>query len=326
MSTQLISRPSAHHFVLTALFAFAVVALDPYLMLLFSPIFLGAPHALSDIWYLIVQDSGVPRRVRLALAILSGLVISAGLLVLIGIPISARAESILLITLIALPLAMVTSSRRALPAWIIVSLLAYLLLATEFPLRAVVAHLHNIIALTFLFSLALPLWGRRGIYQACLAVIILCAAGATVSCYSGGVFLVPFNPAVWSPFLSLVFGSAAGIAGCLLFSYAFLQLMHFAVWIWFIPSIKRDLALDSFMRAHGFKSALGALLIALLIVLAAPLAALANPLQARQAYLTLVSFHGWMEIAWLLSHSSFLAGRGRVSFRSAFVFGKPQHA
>ena len=317
--------PTAAHFAFTAAVAFVLVALDPYLVLLFSPILLGAPHALSDIWYFLIQDSGVPRRVRVALAVFSSLVLLAGVLVLLGVGISQQIEAVLLIALMSVPLALVTFSSAAFPAWIAVGALSYLLLATSFPLRAVVAHMHNIIALIFLFSLALPRWQRRGVVLAGSSVAFLCLVGVAVSIGRSGVLWRDYSESIWNPFLSLGFGASAAVAGALLFSYAYLQLMHFAVWIGFVPGLKGDLNFRRLVRSSDFAIMLVIIMAVLLVVLAAPVTALSNPLQARQAYLTLVSFHGWMEIAWLLAHSAYIGSSGRLSLRSVFLFERPQH-
>jgi len=316
---------SALNFSLTATLAFVAVALDPYLVLLFSPIVLGAPHAISDIWYLIVRDSGVPRRVRIALALLSGVVLLGGALVLTGAELPARIESLLLIALISIPLALVTTTSAALPAWSIAMVLAYLLFATEFPVRAIVAHLHNIIALTFLFSTALPYWRKRGVIIGVLTVLVLGGVGTLLSLGSGTIFFHSLNDSRWSPFLSLTFGSSASVAAALLFSYAFLQLLHFAVWIGFIPALRGDISIIAPIKTYNLK-VIGLILIFLLLVVsAAPLFSLIDPIQARQSYLTLVSFHGWMEISWLLAHYAYLAPEGNLGLRSVFAFDKSLH-
>lgn len=326
MQRSKVQGPSVSLFILASIVAFGLVVLDPYLLLLFSPILLGAPHALSDIWYLIAQDSGLPRRARLLIAIFATIVFSAGVLVLFGRHISPQLESLLLVALLAAPLVVVAPLHATFAGWAIVAAVAYTLLVTDFPTRAVVAHLHNMIALTFLFVLALPKWRAIGVFLAALLVTTLCAAGIAVSLYYSGVFLDPIASPAWSPFMSLALGAGPAVSGALLFSYAFLQLMHFVVWIGFIPAFKRDINLAVIRRSLGIRAALFVGLVVACVVIAAPIAALADPLQARQAYLTLVSFHGWMEISWLLAHMSYLSQRGELSFRSAFMFEHLQHA
>lgn len=315
-------------FIRVAIVAFLLAAFDPYKMLLFSPIILGAPHALSDIWYLLVKETDLQRRVRIVLAIVSSAILFSALLALAGIQIPGIVDSLLLITLLGLPLALSSSIRSPalLLPWAFVLLIAFLLLDSSFPLRALIAHLHNLVALLFLFALAQSRWQFRGVFLAGGVIAGLTCVGILVSILSGGVFLSGFNETEWSPFLSLAFGNIGGIAGAFLFSYAFLQLMHFAVWIGFIPGLKRDLSFATVSRALGFGIPFLGAIIFVALTSAGPIAAVVDPLQARQAYLTLVSFHGWMEISWLLAHSAFLVNAKRFSFQNLFLFENLQHA
>ncbi len=313
-------RSTAPMFVGVVLVAFTIAAFDPYRALLFSPILLGAPHALSDIWYLLVRDSGVPLRVRVALAAASGLILLNAGLVLFGWKVGQHVDSILLVSLLAIPMALVVPANKAVPQWATVAAFACVLLATSFPLRAVVAHLHNVIALIFLFTLAWPKWRKGGVALAVFVVVGLLVFGMALSFTNVAVFAKPIASPSWSPFLSLTFGAKNGVAGALLFSYGFLQLLHFAVWIGFIPLLKGDIEWKKVGRAFGFGLPILGVGVILFTVVAAPLSAMIDPLKAREAYLTLVSFHGWMEIAWLLAHSAQLMASKEFSLRKTFLF------
>jgi acyl dehydratase len=73
-------------------------------------------------------------------------------------------------------------------------------------------------------------------------------------------------------------------------SYAFAQLVHYAVWLDLAP---RALGGPSLRREVGlpFLIAIGAL------TLAVGVGAIGSPLAARNGYLSLVIWHGWLELA-----------------------------
>lgn len=311
--------PSAQLFGFVALGAFIAVAINPYALLLFAPIFFGAPHAFSDIWFLLVNESGVQPRARVAIATLSALLLLNALMSFANLGFSKQIDSILIVALLTVP--MVLSRRGKLNIYVIffVLIVGYLLLATDFPLRAVVAHLHNFVALMFLFAVAYPQWRKSGVLLASWVVGVICVAGMLISYCSQSVLTQTIHQPIWSPFLSLTFSASAALSAALLFSYSFLQLMHFVVWIGFLPGLKRQTSLSAPLRNLDKRLIAGLSIVAILVALAAPLAAVYDPVQSRQVYLTLVSFHGWMELSWLLAHFSVLVTSGNLSWRKVFA-------
>lgn len=320
------SRASAPAFIVVALASFLLVVWDPYRALLFSPILLGAPHALSDIWFLLVNDSDVPLKVRVAIAALAGVILSTALIGLLGMTVPPILDSVLLVALLAVPLALTANVEQSWPLWFLMLPLIALIIGFRTQTLSVVSHLHNVIALTFLLAIAAPRWRKFGVIGVAATVILVLAVGIGVSLATGSVFLTPATTKQWTLFKPLVFGTSGGLAGAILFSYALLQLLHFAVWIGFIPALKGERGIVQVFKGFGFGlPLLGAILLALTVA-AAPLVAIHDPVKARQAYLTLVAFHGWMEIAWLLAHSARLMSANQFSFRKAFVFDAMQHA
>lgn len=271
----------------------------PYLALIYSPILLGAPHALSDIWLLLVRNSDVPLGIRICLGVCCATILALAGAMLLGLPVQTYQESAAISILLLLPLCFAGPISRAVPQWLLATTLTGLLMTDALPLRAIMAQAHNVVAIGFLLATARPLWGRKGIELAVCSTLIGIAACAIVGFASG-----LDSRHNWAVFQPLAFGASDGLGAALILAYCFLQLLHFSIWIGFLPSFQPGFDARSILRAFGFGIPLVGLLVLIGTCLSAPAAALGDPAKARSAYLTLVSFHGWMELAWLLARSA----------------------
>lgn len=84
-------------------------------------------------------------------------------------------------------------------------------------------------------------------------------------------------------------------------SFAFLQSVHYAVWLHAIPqaATRGDATLSFRMGWRSLRQDLGrwGLLVCVALVLLVPLAGLAAPLATKSLYLSLSAFHGYLELA-----------------------------
>jgi hypothetical protein len=205
------------------------------------------------------------------------------------------------------------------PRWRDVRLLAVAALAVAFAaaawlapsaVRLFMAHAHNLVALVlwaFVFSRA------RG------------RALALVAGLACAVLLLLTTPLAWLGFkhgISSSFGlhsfaaveqlapfaRSTPLALGVVASFAFLQSLHYAVWLHAIPqeATPSEGTLSFRMSFRALRSELGrwGLVLAALLVVAVPLAGLVAPLRTQTTYLSLATFHGYLElgalaIAWL---------------------------
>src|SRR5262249_39265661 len=105
---------------------------------------------------------------------------------------------------------------------------------------------------------------------------------------------------------------AAGVAA----SYVFLQSIHYAVWLGWIPQedVRAEGTLTFRMSARSLASDFGPIGLALvtLAMLAVIVGALANARRARDLYVSLAMFHAYLELAMI----GYFAMRGREDARA----------
>jgi hypothetical protein len=103
-------------------------------------------------------------------------------------------------------------------------------------------------------------------------------------------------------------------------SFAFLQSVHYAVWIHAIPqeATRGEGTLTFRMSFRALVSELGWPILALsaLLILAVPVAGLVAPLRAQTTYLSLSAFHAYLEL-WALSYFWVRAGDAQPASSSA---------
>ncbi|WP_431678587.1 hypothetical protein [Kitasatospora sp. KL5] len=171
----------------------------------------------------------------------------------------------------------------------------------------VLAHLHNLVPLVFLWEWSRALPRGRGLFLAVqcgwvLAVPALLLAGAldgVLAPAAGGVARLEaaYTPPAW-------LHTAAGLRFVAVF--AFLQTMHYVVWVWFLPRYAPD-ASAAFERRvpvlrGGRAWALGAAAGAALAVLFAT-----DWAQGKALYAAVASYHAYLEFPVLLLLVSGLA-------------------
>lgn len=253
---------------------------------------LGVPHVLADLRYLVVRP-GLHRRVPLLILAGAPLALAAveprvelGLLAAVGAVLAARA----------------TRLRKSV-------LLAALVLAVavawnhSFVAQLVFLHLHNVIALGLWWC-----WRRRS--RAAWLIPLMSVAG-TVAIFLGAA----------EPVLALTGGWSAPATGQgftehvqtyapldapmlslrLLLAFVFLQAVHYLVWLRLVPEDDRARpAPRSFAASFAaLRSDFGRVPL-LLVAAAAVLIALWGAVDlsaARDGYLRLAGFHGYLELA-----------------------------
>jgi hypothetical protein len=275
--------------VFTLASSLVLTCVAPLWLLALGPLVLGVPHLLADLRYLVVRP-GLHRRRVLWLCVppLVAMGFSAppwvGLLALVP-PVFAGARR-----------------RVGLVLMVVVGLIA-LAVRFETPFLYAFVHAHNVIALALWWSLRPR--GVSGLVLLALAGLttlglLLGAADPIVTAFHG--WTAPGSGASFEQFVAAVAPLDDGVlAGRLVLTFAFWQALHYGAWLRLIPEDARDRAaprpfhaswralVDDFGRWPLFAVAL----------LSVGLAGwgLVDPHAAREGYLNLGSFHGYLELA-----------------------------
>lgn len=273
--------------------AFVVTGLAPLWSLALGPVLLGVPHLVSDVRYLVVKPGlhRVPALLVLAGAPLLTVSFGAGpevalLGIVPAILIGARASAFRLVV--------------ALLVW--AALMAAALVDSEsFQLSFV--HLHNVVAVIVWWVLqprrasmvwvpALTLIG---------ALIILLGGLDPVVTWAGG-WTAPGSQTSFDEFVATSTPSMDGTAAArLILSFCFLQSVHYAVWLRLVPDDERERAAPRPFRASWQALVddfgLWPLLVFIALSLGVAVWGAVNLAHARQGYLRLAAFHGYLELA-----------------------------
>ncbi len=296
---------------LAMLAALAMSVLAPLWLLLLGPLLVGVPHVLSDVRYLLLRPprrlaSGAPVAILLPLAGMTALRV----IVLAGGPRYPTLE-------VGLGLAALTNAllRAEGTRWrrelLLVLVVGLGLPALWRPNAAALAlgHGHNLVA----FSVWLA-WSRRdgpvgryvavgGLYLVCIGLLasgLLEPLSRAVGAFSAPATGLSFDRQSGS----LAPGLEPRLAARVLLVFAFAQSVHYSVWLRLLPAAetfcprpgpttfrRNVIGLERDFGRWGWN-------LALLTCLAFPAAMLvARPATLRRAYLTLVLFHGWLELA-----------------------------
>jgi hypothetical protein len=286
--------------------ALAFTALGPLWLLLLGPLLLGVPHVAADVRHLVLRPPRpLPRGMLLALG-----APFAAMTLLRGATLAGWGSwPTLELTLGALSIATAAlwaRGRRVLQAAIVVGTAVLLVPALLWPGHAalLLGHTHNVVAI----ALWMVLMGKgtvRWIVPLAIAAALFCIGMGALEplvVLTGGLgsvggldlrsmtdTLAPDLPGPWGLRLVLAF--------------AMLQAVHYSLWIWCIPAsptfsvgtvpTSPRAAWSSWWRDLGpaFAS------VVLLAAIALPVAALWDPAAVRAGYLSLVVFHGWLELA-----------------------------
>lgn len=268
----------------------------PLLLLTWGPLILGVPHLVSDVRYLVVRQ-GLAQR-RLLCASVACCLLGANLAPSRGYGIAAIACAGLL--------ARGSRTRRALAA---AGCLCAWLWTRGLGGRAdvIFAHAHNLVAV-----LCWALWARGRRTQLVPALGICCLgcwlvlSGATdpilfhSHALDGGRFTIDARRLASE--LAPVSEPLPALRWTICF--AFLQSVHYGVWLRSLPDEDRDRpGLRSFVSSYGaLRRDVGPWLLvaALLLVCSLCIAASLNTAAARSGYLQLARFHGPLELAVLV--------------------------
>lgn len=277
-------------FSVTSSFVLTLVA--PLWLLALGPLVLGVPHLVADARYLVVQP-GLHRRGALAwLAALPLVATGFGAPPFIG----------LLSLVPAVLLAKAGPGRKALGlgAWAALTAVA---LAWETPFLLAFLHLHNVVAVGWWWALRPRTRGAALVPLAVLAgtAALLLGAGEPVLTALGG-WEAPLTGSSFNEHLeSHAPGLGATAAIRLVLSFAFLQSVHYAMWLRLVPEDARARPAPRPFQAswRALVADFGAPALAVVLALAVGLAAWGalDLVQARWGYLRLAGFHGYLELA-----------------------------
>lgn len=289
-----------------ALAALVLAVLAPTLLLLAGPLLLGVPHLVSDVRYLILRPA-IGARLRTVLLAGSALLLLLRVAHGLGLARLSSAELLVAGGLI-LTASLCAAQKRA--SWrvglVLVALLALGSAAWVWPraFGVVLAHAHNLVALAlWVFGFARQ---RR---SATLLALGFLGVGA----------LLLATPLAWFGFelglreclgLSSFQAAAALAPGVrsttlalgLVSSFAFLQSLHYAIWLHAVPQeeTRGNATLSFRMSARQLRRELGrwGFFAAAALTLAVPaLACCGSVVGTKDLYLSLSAFHAYLELA-----------------------------
>lgn len=288
---------------------FACATLMPVAMFVVGPLLLGVPHLASDVRYLLLRTDAP--RVVLTLTVVASLALLSlrGLaLVRHAIPHSATLEAAVGALWVVVAF-WIGAKQRTLQVRLLV--LAALLAAGAWSvthaalMRVVMAHAHNVIGIAIWFF-----WFRRNKRFALVPLVAIAVGAALLA--SGAMlqamFRVDGDAAFGTYLVAIARGLAPGFepraAMALCMSFVFLQSVHYATWLVWVPQeqLPGQGTFTYRMSGRALVRDLGPWLLMAFVGLWAGLALWGgfHPLRALQAYVTLVSFHGYFELAMMI--------------------------
>lgn len=277
---------------LSVLLAFGLATSVPLWLLALGPLLLGVPHLLADLRYLVVVP-GLHRRRWLCVA--AGLPLAAvglgapaavGLLAVAAAALCARGDA--------------SPKAVALGAWGMLTIGA---LADETLFVIVFLHLHNVVALGLWWFLR-PRDGRA-------ATVLWLVAVGTVLLLGGAMDPVVADLGGWiAPATGIDIAEHAQalvpvrdpvLAQRGLLCFAFLQAVHYAVWLRLVPEDARARPVPRSFCASwlALRADIGRGPLALAAAMAIGIAlwGAGDLVAAREGYLRLAAFHGYLELA-----------------------------
>jgi hypothetical protein len=276
----------------------ALTLLAPLWLLLLGPLLLGVPHLLADVRYLVVRP-GLHLRPAAWVAAVPLALVGLG-----GPPVLGVAAMV--------PLVVTSTAPRVRRLLVLAAcgVLAWAAVAFERAFLLVFLHAHNVVAL-------LLWWGVRGRRRATLVVPLLAVAGALGLLAGWGDALVTAADGWVAPLSGLSFedfvNSSAplddgALAVHVVLSFAFLQSLHYGVWLRLLPDDARDrpaprpfaASWRALVHELGLAPVVAFTVIGLFIAVWGAI----DPAGARMGYLRLGAFHGYLELvvaAWLFT-------------------------
>jgi hypothetical protein len=289
--------------------AFVLTAFAPGVLFVLGPALLGVPHVASDIRYLVLRQD-LPRAWIAVIVASSGFLIALRALEALAphaLPF-AHAE---LATGWAWALGGVlfgawntrstASLRRASQIAPVILLLAVLALSHPAAARGLFAYVHNLVAPVIWLLLF-----RRRKMGALVPLAVIAFGLAAITAGLTLPLLHADNP--WTSRLlaeseNATRGAAPATSMIVGLSYTFLQAVHYSIWLTWIPAeeIRGDRTLTFRMSARSARRDFGPLGMALIAVMALLVvgASFVAIHRTRALYLSLATFHGYLELACL---------------------------
>lgn len=279
--------------VATVATSFALTLVAPLWLLALGPVLLGVPHLLADVRYLVVRPGLHRRGLPAALA--------GGALVAVGFGAPAVVGLAAVVPAVAAARASPWKKAAALGGWLALSAFALL---DEYAFLLAFLHAHNLLALA-LWWVVRPR-DARGWWT--VALVLLGAAALLLGLGDGviatfGGFTAPGTGADFTAHVAAMTppGLDATLGLRLVLSFAFLQSVHYALWLRLIPEDARERPAPRPFRAtvQALTKDFGRPALAVAVVLAVAVAAWGcfDLPGARLGYLHLAAFHGYLELA-----------------------------
>lgn len=274
--------------------AFVTTGLAPLWSLALGPVLLGVPHLVSDVRYLVVRP---------------GLHRVPWLLVLAGAPLLATSFGAGPQVGLLAVLPMLLAGGLDLSWWkLVLALVAWLALlgaafVDDYAFQLAFVHAHNLVAVVVWWAVS-PRRASMAWVPALTvlgAALILLGALDPVVTLAGG-WTAPLTQTSFTEFVESIAPTLDGtFAARLVLSFCFLQAVHYAVWLRLMPDDERPRPAPRTFRAswEALEEDFGrpALLVAVLLSLCIAVWGAVSLVQARQGYLHLAAFHGYLELA-----------------------------
>lgn len=290
--------------------ALALTVLAPLWLLLIGPLVLGVPHVVADVRYLLIgRTAGVTRAAAWALLVPLGGMMVGRVVVVLGGPHLPALEVALGAAAMAAAVGFAPVPRALkLTGLGLVCGVAAVTLISPYDSALVVAHLHNLVALGLWLAWmrgsgpASRQWAVVGFFGLCVALLmagVLEPAALSVDAWDAPGSGLTMEEMVWTlaPGMSPEWGLR------LVLVYAFAQALHYTVWLRMVPQSQTHQprrAPSTLARAwRELRLDIGkvGLLIAVILAVLVPVAGLFDGPGTRATYLTVVLFHGWLELA-----------------------------
>ncbi len=288
-----------------ALLALVLALFAPTFLLVVGPLTLGVPHLVSDVRQLVLRPQ-LPKLARPLLLYGSLGLLAVRVLEEAGVPGMARTELALAGALVLGAIALAGAGAqawRALAAAVVTLGLVTCALLWPQKSRVLLGHGHNLFAL----GLWAALYARR---TQSTWLVVGVVTGLAVLLVGSPLAWVCFQHGVESTFglhgLAAADTLAPGVQSAplalgIVASFAFLQAVHYAVWLHAIPqqatrgdaTLSFRMSFRALLRDLGRYGLAGVVAATLLVALAGAL----TPLWTKSLYLSLSSFHGYLELA-----------------------------
>ncbi len=292
--------------------AFVLTWVSPVGLLLIAPIVLGVPHVVSDFRYLVFRPLRGAGTARWAwIALLLPLALFAGLRVRVFLGHAALPRMEVLLGCASAVAAVLLAPRASIvrQGVVLVALAGLVVAAFSWPWQVllVFGHVHNLVAFGLWFWWAGAPRRAALVYLGCFAALAIGLPALSTASMAG------LELGALAGSLAPGFGDA--LATRVVMTYAFAQMVHYIVWIDLVPQSQRGAGLASDLGLVGLAAAVGGTLLFIGW-------GVFDPLKARNTYLSLALFHGWLEVAvighlWVRHGSIALPGAAPQSLASS---------